>query len=113
MTDIRAGSSSKITFTLKDAAGVAVPAASVVTLTLSLYNTKTDAVINSRDNQNVKGVNGGTVVDGGGTIVLGAADNPLQLSTLQSEPHTALLKFTTANEAGSGELTFNVLRVRP
>lgn len=112
MSDIRQGSSGRITFTLNDASGSPIPAAAIQTLTLALYVTVSGTVINSRDDQDVKGVNGGALVDGGGTIDLVAADNIMESPTATVEAHTALLKFTTANEAGSGELSFNVTRVR-
>lgn len=111
MAEIRAGSSSKFTFTLTDAAGVAVPAVAVVTLTLSLINVDTDAAIGLWTNRNVLNVNGGTVIDGGGTITIPGSDNAMVSTTAASELHLAVLKFTTATEAGSGELTFTVERV--
>lgn len=111
MADIRAGSSSKFTFTIVDAGGVPVPAAAVATLTLSLINVDTDAVIGAWNNRDVKNANGGTLVDGGGTITIPAADNALISTSLPQERHQAVLKFTTASEAGSGELMFMVTRV--
>lgn len=111
MADIRADSSSKFTFTLTDASAVAVPAVSVVTITLSLINVATDAYIGAWNNRSVKNVNGGTLVDGGGTITIPASDNAMVSSTAASERHLAVLKFTTASEAGSGELEFIVTRV--
>ena len=113
MADIRAGASSKFTFTLTDASGVAVPAASVVTLTLSLIDINTDAYIGSWNNRNVKNVNGGTVIDGGGTITIQATDNAMVSTDLSvaSELHMAVLRFTTANESGSATMIFQVVRV--
>lgn len=111
MAEIRAGSSSKFTFTLTDAAGVAVPSAAVVTITLSLINVDTDAAIGAWSNRSVKDVNGGTLTAGGGTITIPGSDNAMVSTTADSELHLAVLKFTTATEAGSGELTFTVERV--
>lgn len=113
MADIRAGASSKFTFTLTDAAGAAIPAALVQTLTLSLIDVDTDANIGAWNNRDVKGVNGGTLNDGGGTITIPGSDNAMVSTdaSVASELHRAVLKFTTSNEAGSATLTFSVVRV--
>lgn len=110
-SEIRAGASSKFTFTLTDAAGVAVPAVAVSTITLSLIDADSDSAIGEWDNRSVKNVNGGAIVDGGGTITIPGSDNAMVSTTAASERHLAVLKFTTASEAGSGELAFVVNRV--
>lgn len=111
MSAINAGSSARFTFTLADAAGDAVPSASVQTLTLSLIDVATDANIGSWNNRDVKGVNGGTVTDGGGTIDIPASDNAMVSTTAPSERRKAVLKWATTNEAGSVTLVFVVNRV--
>lgn len=111
MADIRAGSSSKITFTLLDLAGAPVPLAAVTALTLLYMDVATDAVIGPWNNRNVLNVNGGVVVDGGGTITIPAADNAMVSPTAKHESHLAVLKFTTATEAGSGEILIMLTRV--
>lgn len=110
---VKAGASSRFTFTLTDAAGVAVPSGSVQTLTLSLINVDTDTVIGAWNNRNVKNVNGGTLTDGGGTIDIPAADNAMVSTdeSVTSERHLAVLRFTTSNEAGNASLIFSVARV--
>ena len=111
MDEIRAGSSSKFTFSLNDSSKAPIPAASVQTLTLSLIDVDTDTFVGPWNNRNVKGVNGGAVVDGGGTVAIPGSDNQMVSGTATRELHKAILKFTTSTEAGSCELTFPVIRV--
>jgi hypothetical protein len=64
--------------TFIDAAGGALNAAAITAITATLKDVPTDAVINSRDAQNVRNINGGTLAaDGKFTLQLGELDNIL------------------------------------
>lgn len=62
-----------IEFDLVDTAGTAISDAAVTAITATLRSRLTGAVINSRDDQNVKGANGGTLASGTFTLTLGGA----------------------------------------
>jgi len=105
------------TATLKDDAGVVIPSADLTTLTLTLYNEKTDAVINSRTAQDVLGVNGGTVHATSGllTQVFAPADNPIIDTALEhgrTEVHIAQFDFTwnAGAKAGRKMITIEVVQ---
>ena len=55
---VEAGESCNLTGTIKGTEGNTIT--SVTTLTLTLFDEETGAIINSRDKQNVNGANGGT-----------------------------------------------------
>jgi len=89
---------------------------SVSTLKLTLYNETTNAVINSRNAQNVNGANGGSIdADGILTMNLDAADNPIVDSTLgvgDLENHVARFTWTwTGGRTGIQELRFRVRKL--
>lgn len=65
-------------FTLKDLAGVVIPAADLVTLTLTLYDVASGSIINSRDGQDVLNANNVTVSAGGVVVyTMLPADNAI------------------------------------
>ncbi len=111
MTEIWAGSSTRFPFTLTDTNGDPVPAVAVLTLTFSLKNVDTDAYIGAWNNRDVKGVNGGTLNDGGGYVDVPPSDSAMVSTSDQRERHLGVIKYTTANEAGSCECRFVVKRV--
>ena len=93
--------------TLTDEAGVAIPSADLTTLTLTLYNESTAAIINSRDAQSVLNANGGTMHATSGllTMIFAVADNPIVDTSLthgQTETHIAMFKFTWNAGAKAG-----------
>lgn len=90
---------------VQDENGVAIPAASILTLKMWLYVRSTGEIINNRDGVNVLNANGGTV-DGSGnfTLVLDPADNEFQGTSGGTEVHVMLLRWTyNTNRAGSYE----------
>lgn len=91
--EIAEGGSALLTATLLDEAGAAVPLASLGTLTLTLYDESSDAIINLRDGTNIKNANGGTVhaTDGSFSLLLGPDDNPITDPTKRAERHIALI----------------------
>jgi hypothetical protein len=100
----------KYTATIKDENGTAIPAASLTTLTLTLYEQTTQTIINSRNQQNVLNLQGVTVdAQGLLTWVMTPADNA-HLGVAQKEQHVALFEFTYAAGAkrGQAEVLFEV-----
>src|SRR6185312_4273183 len=93
---------SRITGTIVDDAGVAIPASALVTLTLTLYNRRGPTILNSRDNVSVLNTNGGTVDSAGKfAMTLDPADNPLSAG-FSSEQHAALFTWTYNSGAATG-----------
>ena len=79
--------SAQIVATLYDASGAPLVKASINSLTLTLTDSITEVVINSRDESNILDANGGTVAaDGTLTFNLTPADNPI-LGTVSPEFH--------------------------
>jgi hypothetical protein len=103
---------SDLTLQLTDEANVNLPSAQVTTLTLTLYEKKTQAILNSRSAQTILSANGGTLASGGLlTLLLSNLDNALTQQTVSSEDHVALIEWTWASGAryGKKEITFSVI----
>lgn len=83
----------------------------ISTLTLTLRDRKTGAVINSRQSQNIKDANNVTGTTGGiWTWLLQVADNPIKDPTLRTEEHRAIITWvTTANVTGRWEIPISVI----
>lgn len=88
--------------------------ADLTTLTVKLYDALTFAVINSRDDQSVLGVNGVTIdVDGNLEWIMEPADNPILNLVLETEVHIALFKWTWGiGRKGDHEVRFRVLNIK-
>lgn len=85
-----------------------IPLASLLTLALTLYVLKSDgtqAIVNSRDAQNVLNLNNVTVHATSGLLTwsIQAADTTL-IEAIPFERHIALFEWTTASVAGKHEL---------
>lgn len=95
------------TTTLRDNAGVAIPAASLATLTLTLYRESDLSIINTRDGQNVLNANNVTV-DSAGLLTwsIQALDRVIGDDTLIQERHRALFEWTATGVAGKWEHQF-------
>ncbi len=84
---------------------IGIPGSLIVSLTLTLFDKTTGAVINGRDHVNVLNTNGGTVDSAGKLVMqLAAADMVLLDGTLSQEQHGALFEwtYTTASGVKSG-----------
>lgn len=93
---------------LKDEAGVAVPAASLTTFTMTIYHPPSGTVIVSA--RNVLNVGGGTV-DAAGLwkIRLDSADNVLLDQTRTTETHRIYLEWTWQSGARRGREEFDLV----
>jgi hypothetical protein len=117
--EVRESSSARLTATIKDETETAIPAASIDTLTLLLYDQRTeldspgstDAVINSRNRQNILNANGCTASSSGAVVLtLTPADNVIVNTGYSSERHVALFEWTYAAglKAGKEEVLLDV-----
>lgn len=101
----------RYTATVKDETGIAIPAASLTTLTLTLYNRADGSIINSRNAQDVLNANNVTV-DSAGLITwtMQPADNPIVDDTREIERHVALWVWTysSGTKTGRHETEFDV-----
>lgn len=85
---------------LVDEDGVVIPGTLVTAATLTLYDQKTGAIINSRNQQNVNNANNVTIADTGIlSWALQPADNAIVNSKLPQELHVAV--FDLRWDAGS------------
>lgn len=115
----RESGSARLTAVVKDETETPIPGASLGTLTLMLYDQATElatpgtteAIINSRNRQDVLNANG-CVVDSTGGLVMtfGPADNVIFHPTKSSERHVALFEYTYAAglKAGKEEVLIDV-----
>lgn len=89
VSPVTEGSSRELTATLKDHTGAAIPADSVSTLTATIKDLATGEVINSRDEQNVKNANGGTLdaTSGAFALILGPDDNAIESTAPAARYH--------------------------
>jgi len=97
----------QVSATVVNEAGTALPAASLTTLTLTLYDRTSGTIINSRDNQNVLNVNGVTV-DSAGVFLwtLTPLDTIIVDATKSLETHVGLFTWTydSGNKTGRHEI---------
>lgn len=101
----------RLTAVLKDEADAVVGSAALTTLTLTLYDERTGAILNLRNQQSVLNANGGAVdANGNLTMTLAVADNAIQNTDLKREMHVALFEYTwsAGAKAGRYEIAFPV-----
>jgi len=100
-----------ITATLKDELGVVIPAAGLTTLTLTIYEKETLAIVNAVTDTNILNTGRGTVgANGLLTLTLDPLDNQI-VSTAGplEERHILLIEFTYgAGKAGRHEIEVTV-----
>ena len=102
----------QLTLQMTDQAGVNLTLAQVTTLTLTLYDKRSGAIINSRTASNILNANGGTVSSSALlTLVLAVADNVKLTQGVAREEHVALIEYTWAAgaKAGKKEVTYSVV----
>ncbi len=103
-------STAKYTAVIKDESDVAIAAASLTTLTLTVYKTSDDAIVNSRDGQDVLNDNN-VVVDSSGNLTwtIQPSDS-VNSGNTELETHIALFEYTWSGgtKRGSHEVTLLV-----
>lgn len=91
---VQAGESAnlEVTFSFQ---GTAIVKANIISLTLTLFNLETSAIINGRNAQNVLDVNNGTVAtDGKLTLRLGPLDNVIVGTVITGMVQVHVARFT-------------------
>lgn len=106
------GASGDIVAQFHDMLGVDVTEAAILSLVLTLYDRASLQVINSRNEQNVKDANGGTIaVDGELTMRFNPVDNVI-VGSNTTEEHIARFKWTWNDgvevRTGIEEILFSV-----
>lgn len=106
------GSTPQFQLTLVDELGVALTPGTASAITASLIDARTEAVVNSRDQQDVNGVNGGQLAASGGlfTLQFSIADMAILDSASTYETRKLVLDWTYASATKRGGFTF-VFRV--
>ena len=104
------GSSRLYSAVLVDHTQQPIQPASVVSIALTLRDLRTGAVVNGRENQNVKNANGGTLAaDGVFTMLFGPADTAmLDGATGERHKRRATFKVVSTQGAENHEVTFVV-----
>ncbi len=93
-TPIPERTTQRITFTVQDESAVAIPGANLTTLTVTLYDQDTEAIINSVDDRDILNTGGGTVdSSGNGVWTMDPADNQI-VGAKDIEFHIALFEWT-------------------
>lgn len=102
----------RMTAQIVDALGAGIPAASLATLTLTLYVQDASlTILNSVSGTNILNTGRGTVDSSGNLVIsLLPADSPISDTTLAEELHVALVQWTYNGGASAGkhELAFRV-----
>ena len=110
-TNIAAGTTAPFSATIKDDEGVAIPGDDLDTLTLTLYEYATGAVINNRNALDVLNANDGTVSPGGVLAFLLTADDNVAVAAAvgRREAHVIMLDYTwDTTKAGRHEVVFDL-----
>lgn len=99
--DVQERQSGQVSFTLKDETGAAVASAAMSTMTLTLYNTRTGTILNSREAQNVLNANNVTMHATSGLVTwtMQPADNAIEQPGRDFEVHIGLFRMTWASGA--------------
>jgi len=95
---IAEGATPALNFVVQDENGAALPAASLTTLELTLYDKASGTIINTRNNQNALNANNVTVDgSGNGKFQTVAADTAILDATKPMEEHVTKFKWTWAS----------------
>ena len=105
-----------IGFKLLGEDGQPVASAAMTTMTLTLYDARTNAILNSRNAQNVLNANNVTMHATSGVVTwsIQIADQPIQNSKLDVEQHIGLFLFTwsSGTKAWAHQVILNVANIR-
>lgn len=101
----------RYTAKLVDDQGNAIPASSLTTMTLTVYDKKTGNILNSRDDQNVLNANNVTIdVNGAFEWIIQPADLAIVNTNLANESHIALFEWSwnSGTRFGKQEIELSV-----
>ena len=99
------------TATIKDENGVPIPLAQITALTLTLFNTKSMSIINTRDDQNVLNANGVVIHPTSGLLTwnISPEDTVIENDVMTLEARVAQFIWTYgAGKRGSHERVFYI-----
>lgn len=105
--DVKAGTTPRYTATLLDENETVIPASLLTTLTLTLFNIRTNAVVNGRDRQDIKNAHNVTVSELGVVIwSIQVADLP---ATSEAD-YLAIFEWTwsTGTKSGWHDMTLHL-----
>ena len=105
------GKTAKITAVIEDEDGNGIDVANLGTVTLTLFNDRSRAIINSRNQADIKNTGGGTIDSSGNlTLVLSAADMAILNASNDAERHVAFIEWTysSGTKDGGHEIAFTV-----
>jgi hypothetical protein len=113
--DVVQETTGKYTATIVDEDGNGISSADITTAVMTLYDTQTEDIINTRDAQDILNANGVTI-DTSGNLewIWDPEDMPILHSVRKPEVHTALIKITWDSGAKQlyHEVSFRVNKVR-
>lgn len=106
--DTKENTGAKYTATIKDANGNALALPDLQTMTLTLYDVKTDDFINGRNKKDAKNMNDVTIAAAGGllTWLLQDVDNPIvgtKTAIQKREHHRGLFEYTYNGDGSPGK----------
>lgn len=105
----------KYTATLVDETGAAIGPGGITTLTATLYDQLTGAIINGRNNQNVLNANQFVLTSAASsnlTFDSLVADSPMVNATLETEVHVLLIQWTYGvGLGGNKEIAIRVVNI--
>jgi len=113
---IQEGESCNLKGTLKDTGGDTI--SSPATLTLTLYDESTGVIVNSRNEQNVLNLNGGSVTSGNYVIELDSSDTQIVGSLTEGERQVRVARLSFTWNDGDGirtgieEFSFPIQRLK-
>jgi hypothetical protein len=92
---VNEGTSARYTGTLRDESGAVVPASSLDSLTLTLFDVATETIINARDDQDVLNAHGVTISEAGEIVwTIEPDDNVIVTVRRTLEKHEARFSAT-------------------
>lgn len=91
------GTSQTLTGSLLDQNKAPIAAADLSTMTMTLFDAGTAAIINGRDDTDILGVNGGSVLAGAWQLDLTPEDMVILASANKTEVHVLLVEWTATN----------------
>lgn len=101
--EVAEGVTVRLTGRIVDAAGAGISASALDTLRLTLYEQRTGAILNGRDQADILNTGGGTVSSAGDLVlVLSPADTALVHQSAAVETHVAYLEWTYNSGADRG-----------
>lgn len=105
--DVKEETTAEVSWIFQDPDAVAVASAAISTVTLTLYNESDDAIINSRNDQDILGggvgANNVSITAGGSALWVMQPEDNVMMSSGELETHVALIEWNWDPGDGNGE----------